>query len=156
AGYLVPVEARGAEVFSEFVDMEQLLRKIGMLPAHHILVVLDACHSGMALGSSMVQYRSGGTFVSRLAAHRSRRVITSARRGEPALDSGPVPGHSLFTGALIHALTSGQADTDQNGVITFSELALCVQQLVGQASGSRQLPDYGSFHLDDRGELVLA
>lgn len=155
-GYLAPVEARGPDHFGDMLNMEELLRKIGVLPARHILVILDACHSGMALGSAMSQFRSMGSFANRLIQNRSRRVLTSARRDEPALDNGPIPGHSLFTGSLIQALTSGAADMDRNGIVTFSELALYLQQLVGQASGSRQTPDYGAFHLDDRGELVLA
>ncbi|HRI66738.1 MAG TPA: CHAT domain-containing protein [Polyangium sp.] len=81
--------------------------------------------------------------------------MTSARRDEVALDTGPTPGYSLFTGAMIQALTSGAADMDRNGIITFSELALYLQQTVGQTSGSRQVPDYGAFYLDDRGEFVL-
>jgi len=155
-GYLAPVEARGHDRYSELINMEELLRKCGMLPARHILIVLDACHSGFALGTGVTQYRSMGPYVHRLIGNRSRRVITSARRDEAALDSGPIPGHSLFTGTLIQAMISGEADIDENGVVTFSELALVLQQKVGQASGSRQTPDYGAFHLDDRGEMVLA
>jgi hypothetical protein len=155
-GYIAPVEARGPQQFSDHINMEELLRTSGRLPARHILVVLDACHSGIALGSTVSQYRSVGSYVNRLTRNFSRRVITSARRDEPALDGGPVPGHSLFTGTLIHALTSGEADTDGNGIITFSELALFLQQRVGQASESRQTPDYGAFHHDDRGEMVIA
>jgi formylglycine-generating enzyme required for sulfatase activity len=155
-GYLAPVEARAPDQFSDLVNMEELLRKVGMLPARHILVILDACHSGLALGSAVSGYRSLGAYLNSLASNRSRRVITSARRHELAQDSGPIAGHSLFTGLLIRTLTSGEADLDGNGVVTFSELALLLQQQVGQASGSRQTPDYGAFHLDDRGEMVLA
>lgn len=155
-GYLAPVEARGRDRFSDLINMEELLRTIGLLPARHVLVVLDACHSGMALGSSVTRYRSWEPYAHRLTQKRSRRVITSARCDELALDSGPIPGHSLFTGMLIEALTSGRADMDGNGIITFSELALFLYQQVGQASGSRQTPDYGAFHLDDRGEMVIA
>jgi hypothetical protein len=32
-------------------EVEELLRTISSLPAGHILVILDSCHSGMALGS---------------------------------------------------------------------------------------------------------
>jgi hypothetical protein len=153
-GYIAPVDARGPDHFSDLINMEELLHRIGILPARHILVVLDACHSGLALGSAMSQDRSVmSSFLHSLAGNRSRRVITSARRKETALDSGPVPGHSLFTGALIQALTSGEADLDGNGIVTFSELALHLQLGVGQASGSRQTPDFGAFHLDDRGEF---
>jgi hypothetical protein len=154
-GYLAPVEARGFDQYSDLVNMEELLRRLGMLPARHILVVLDACHSGMALGSAVSQYRSTESYLHKLAASRSRRVLTSASRDQLALDTGPIPGHSLFTGVMIHALTSGDADMDGNGVVTFSELALAVQQRVGQSSGSQQTPDFGAFYMDDRGELLL-
>jgi len=155
-GYLAPVEARGFDRYSGLVNTEELLRSIGLLPARHILVVLDACHSGMALGSAVSYYRATSARAATLLTKRSRRLITSTRADERALDNGPVPGHSLFTGALIQALVSGDADLDRNGVVTSSELALCVQQRVVQESGSRQTPDYGAFHLDDRGELVLS
>jgi len=155
-GYVAPVEARGLGAFSDLVCMEELLRNVAVLPARHIMVLLDACHSGMALGNAVSRYRSVSSFVHRLARRRSRRVITSARRDELALDNGPIPGHSLFTGTLIAALSSGRADLDRNGIVTFSELALFLQQQVGQASGARQTPDHGAFHLDDRGELMLA
>jgi Caspase domain len=154
-GYLAPVDAQGLGMFGDLLCMEELLRKVAVLPARHIVVVLDACHSGMALGNAVTRHRSVSSFVHRLAGHRSRRVITSARRDEQAQDSGPIPGHSLFTGMLIEALTSGRADLDRNGIVTFSELALFLQQQVGQASGARQTPDHGAFQLDDRGELML-
>jgi tetratricopeptide (TPR) repeat protein len=35
-------------------------------------------------------------------------------------------------------------------------LGLFIQQKVGQASESRQTPDFGSFYLDDRGEMVIS
>ncbi len=83
-------------------------------------------------------------------------MITSARREQLALDGGPVPGHSLFTGTLVDGFNWGKADLDGNGVIPSSELGLFIQQKVGQASQSRQTPDFGSFYLDDRGEMVIS
>lgn len=154
-GYLVPVDARSGEHFADLIRMEDLLGKLSLLPARHILVVLDACHSGMALGAAMVGYRGAENSLRAVLTRRSRRIITSARRDEPALDTGPIPGHSLFTGALIESIRSGAADVDGDGFITLSELVVRLQQVVGQASGSRQTPDYGAFHLDDRGELVF-
>jgi tetratricopeptide (TPR) repeat protein len=72
-----------------------------------------------------------------------------------ASDKGPLAGHSLFTGALIDGVESGSADLDGDGIITSSELGLYLQQQVGRATASAQTPDYGSFYLDDRGEMLL-
>ena len=53
-GFIVPVDARAPgkdEHWSDYLKIEDLLHAIDSLPASHILVILDSCHSGMALGS---------------------------------------------------------------------------------------------------------
>jgi hypothetical protein len=101
-------------------------------------------------------YKSANRYEKDLSSRISRKVITSARREQLALDSGPIPGHSLFTGTLVDGFNWGKADLDGNGLITSSELGLFIQQKVGQASESRQTPDFGSFYFDDRGEMVIS
>jgi hypothetical protein len=157
-GYLVPVEASAPgtdEHWSDYVQMDELLEAIGKLPAKHILVILDACHSGFALGKAMQMTRDAPRYEQSVAAHVARKVITSAQEGELARDSGPVPNHSLFMGMLLQGLEWGKVDLDGNGVVTSSELGLYLQQAVGSSSGPKQTPDFGSFYFDDRGELVL-
>ncbi len=155
-GFIVPVEARGPkEYWSDYIPIDPLLQSISRLTARHILVILDSCHSGFALGEAMKIYKSANRYKRDLSNRISRKVITSARREQLALDSGPIPGHSLFTGTLIDGLNWATADLDGNGLITSSELGLFVQQLVAQASKSDQTPDFGSFYFDDRGEMVI-
>lgn len=155
-GYLIPVEASGSNKYSEYIEIDPFLKSVGKLPAKHILVILDSCHSGFALGSAMNLYRDAVNYTKDLSNKVSRRVITSALREQPALDSGPIPGHSLFTGTLINGFNWGEADLDGNGLISSSELGLFIQQKVGQASESKQTPDFGAFHWDDRGEMVIS
>ncbi len=156
-GFIVPVEARGPkEYWSDYIQIDPLLQSISRLPARHILVILDSCHSGFALGEAMKIYKSANRYEKDLSSRISRKVITSARREQLALDGGPIPGHSLFTGTLVDGFNWGKADLDGNGLITSSELGLFIQQKVGQASESRQTPDFGSFDLDDRGEMVIS
>lgn len=157
-GYLVPVGAAAPgsnERWNDYVPMDQLLESIGKLPARHILVILDSCHSGFALGKSMQLFRDAPRYERDLTSHISRKVITSARQSQLASDNGPVPNHSLFTGLLLQGLEWGKADLDGNGVVTSSELGLYIQQAVGTASASQQTPDFGSFYFDDRGEMVV-
>ena len=154
-GYLVPVDA--TQSWSEYVEIDPLLRSVGALPARHILVILDSCESGLALGKAMDSYRDTTRYTKDLSNRFSRKVLTSAQRDQLAKDGGgPIPGHSLFTGTLIDGFNWGRADLDGNGLITSSELGLFIQQQVGQASESKQTPDFGSFHLDDRGEMVIS
>ncbi|MFT3767988.1 MAG: caspase family protein [Minicystis sp.] len=155
-GYLAPVEAR-AERLGDLIDIESFLRDAAALPARHVLVILDSCHSGMALGSAVSAVRSVlPPYVADLERRRSRKVITSARGDETAADGGPVPGHSMFTGMLIEGLGRGLADHDDNGIVTSLELGLYLEQRVGAATDSRQTPDFGAFYLDDRGEMAIS
>jgi len=103
------------------------LKDITRLPAQHILVILDACHSGLALGS-ILQSRIRGLAppaidpMDKLRARRSRRIITSALEDQVAMDRGPVPGHSLFTGCLIEALTHGLRSATGATLVTGSDI----------------------------------
>lgn len=153
-GYLVPVDA--TQSWSDYVEIDPFLRSLSALPARHILVILDSCHSGFALGQAMQSFRDTVHYKKDLSSRISRKVITSAQKDQLALDGGPVPGHSLFTGTLIDGFNWGRADLDGNGLISSSELGLFIQQQVAQASKSKQTPDFGSFHLDDRGEMVIS
>ncbi len=160
AGYIIPVEARTPdtrEYWSDYIRLNHWLQDVSELPIRHILVILDACHSGLALGSAIDIYRDGVIrYRNDIGRNRSRKVITSAKRDQPALDGGSIlPGNSLFTGMLIKGVNLGEADMDRNGYITSSELGLYLQQKVGQSSESKQTPVFGSFNLDAGGEMVI-
>ena len=157
-GYLIPVDASDSpDRVSTWVDLEGWLRAVSLLPARHILVVLDACHSGIAL-DPIIKWRDIGTWqdvpLPTLQVRRSRRIITSALDDQLTLDSGPVHGHSLFTGCLIEGLTEGLHQGGSRAV-TGSALGLYVQQRVQTYPHSQQTPDFGAFAFDDRGEMVI-
>lgn len=158
-GFIVPVDARrpdSREYWGDYIRISHWLQEIAELPAKHILVILDSCHSGFALGEAAKNFRDAVRYHKDISNRRSRKVITSAQREQPALDGGPIPGHSLFTGTLVDGFNWGKADLDGNGLITSSELGLFIQQQVAQASQSNQTPDFGSFYFDDRGEMVIS
>lgn len=96
-GYLIPVEASASDRYSEYIEIDSFLKSVARLPAKHILVIFDSCHSGFALGE-IKQYRDAVSYTRDLNQKVSRRVITSALREQLALDGGPIPNHSLFTG----------------------------------------------------------
>lgn len=50
-GYLIPVDASELpNKVATWIELDGWLRAISLLPAKHILVILDACYSGIALG----------------------------------------------------------------------------------------------------------
>lgn len=157
-GYVVPVDARpnADAAWASYIELDRLLKNLARLPARHILAIFDTCHSGFAFGDSVHQHRGDPPeYVESLSAKLSRRAISSAMHDQVALDSGPIPGHSLFTGMMIQGLRYGDADSDFNGFVTTSELALYLQQVVAQKTQQQQTPDFGSFLYDQRGELVF-
>jgi uncharacterized caspase-like protein len=157
-GYLIPVEGRlpSERKLSSWINLDTLLTDLSQLPARHVLLVLDSCYSGFALGNGVTSTRGSEHYTDDLTRRVSRRVITSAMDNELALDSGSKQGHSLFTGTLIDGIKEGHADPDVKGFITSSELAIYLQKRVGSSSGTKQTPDFGAFALDERGELVIS
>lgn len=156
-GYLIPAdgEAPGGRMAS-WIRIDAWLSDVSRLPARHILVVLDACHSGIAV-ESLQRFR--GTPpprgpIEELSARWSRRIITSALGNQRALDGGPYPNHSLFTGYLIEGLRGG-IDGGASGLVTGSELGAYIQRRVREYGASQQTPDFGPLELDDRGELLV-
>lgn len=159
-GYLIPFDAdpQGGKT-TTWINVKNWLAEVSKLPAKHILVILDACHSGIALDAVM-HWRGAAPLVNEpfsvLRTRFSRRILTSALDNELALDSGPRQGHSLFTGCLIEGLTGGLPSEPGLRAFTGSELGLYVQRRVGSyPSPHKQTPDFGSLSLDDRGELVI-
>ncbi len=158
SGYLIPVEGGSVtdENWSSYIEVEAFLKQVALMPTRHVTVILDACHSGIAIGGAISGTRgSEKAPIASLAVPPSRRVITSARKDQLASDDGPLPKHSLFTGMLIKGLRNGAADADQDGRVTTSELGTYMARSVREESRDRQTPDFGAFVLDERGEMVL-
>jgi len=157
-GFLVPFEAHApaaVEKWSDYLNIEEFLRKVSSLPSEHILVILDSCHSGMALGSKFTTSRADTRFQQDMLRKVSRKVITSAQGDQLAADSGPLSGHSLFTGLMMQGLMTGKADSFGQGFITSTQLGAYTQHEVGVHEGSRQTPLFGGFDLDAGGELII-
>jgi very-short-patch-repair endonuclease len=156
-GYLIPVDAVEGRM-ATWVALDQWLSDVARLRPRHILVVVDACHSGIAL-EPIIRWRGKDMRLSesleRVNARRSRRIITSALDGELAMDNGPRPGHSLFTGCLIDALTGGLRESGKT-VARGSDIWHHVRDRVVEYPTAKQTPDYGAFELDDRGELLVS
>jgi len=159
-GYLIPVDADdpGGHDHS-WQRLDAWLATVAELPPRHILVILDSCHSGIALGRS-VQTRGTGvrTDGSAVPFHerRSRRVFTSALDDQRAMDGGPFRGHSVFTGYLIQALRGEPRRGDWRPVVGMNEIAVDVSRRVYEHSAACQVPGLGVLEFDDCGELLIS
>lgn len=156
-GCVIPFDAMspGDHISSSWLQLDSWLRDIARLPPRHILVIVDACYSGIALGIPRWRGSSGvPTELDALRSRRSRLIIASALDDQRAMDSGPVVGHSLFTGCLIEGISGGCARTGRR-VVTGQEIGQYLQQRVRSYSQSAQTPVYGPFELDKQGDIVV-
>lgn len=158
-GYLIPVDAepskRGDQTWER---IEPWLTAIAELPPRHIVVILDSCHSGIAL-SRGTQHRGLGVRTSGSpipeGERRSRRVLASALDDQPAMDGGPISGHSVFTGYLIEALRGDVAEWRESSTVGMGDVAEYVRRRI-RDSGLPQAPKLGVLEFDDSGELYLS
>ena len=161
-GYLIPVDAELADPRGRdhsWQRLEPWLTSIAELPPRHILVILDSCHSGIALSRGVqhrgIGVRADGSQVP-FRERRSRRVVTSALDNQRAMDAGgPLAGHSVFTGCLIEALHGSTRWPDESPAVSVSEIAAFVGRRVGEYSNHEQVPGMGWLEYDSCGELLL-
>ena len=155
-GYLLPVDASQKHVTWQRLD--HWLSDIAHLPPRHILVILDSCHSGVALDHD-TRWRGDAPKLNPadepLRARRSRRVITSAQDNQSAIDDGPIRGHSLFTGCLIDALLGGIAKRSREPFVTGAQLGDYLQAEVSKRARHQQTPAIGTLEGDYGGQLFI-
>jgi formylglycine-generating enzyme required for sulfatase activity len=149
-GYLAPVDAgsnaRLQPAWSSLLGMGDLEDISELIPAKHVLFIIDACFSGLAVSRSAPPVAAG-------LSNRARQVITAGNADQQVLDTGG-GGHSVFTGALLGALR-GDADLDSDQVITFGELFNHVGREVERKTERRQTPLQASFPDHEGGNVAL-
>ena len=156
--FLIPYDAIGDE-WHTYIDLDSLLRWISKLPAKHILVILNACKSGLAL--NLLMKKPGVIGISKnLNDLVSRKIITSATHLQTAPD-GKKGELTPFALSLIEGINYGHADCDNDGDISWDELGLFLKQSMKKKANNMQdldysIPDFGTFHNDDNGNLIIS
>jgi hypothetical protein len=148
-GFLVPVDGNPSNKNS-LIRWDELTRYADLIAAKHVLFIMDACYSGLALQRAVPP----GTerFLSDMLQRFARQVITAGKANETVADGGgPTGKNSIFTGYLLEGLNGRAAD--MNGVLTANSLMHYVYQKVSQDHRSQQSPHYG--HFDGDGDFVL-
>lgn len=105
-----------------------------------VLVLLDACHSGLARGNSLAT--NDDLAGELLSASGAPMIVLAASKGrQVALEDGR-NGGGIFTSALVDALTTERAvtDADANGAIDLGELYSKVKSKVLIGTGGKQSP----------------
>jgi hypothetical protein len=150
-------------------DMQELLDGIRKgVPSRHVMVVLDACYSGWAVGSKGEATLSDA--MHSLWKERAEVVITAGTKGQRAWEDEAEAGawqwggHSALTAFLLEGLgASGRpaADTNSDKVVTDEELARFLRARVPAAvrelKRSEQTPQFFRFdeQLPKSGQFIF-
>ncbi len=136
--YILPydtdVDAIASTAFPMW-DFKTAMRR--QIASEQVVVITDACHSGGMLVENANPI--GGAFGDLF--NPSRRVTLSAADANESSLEGPQwgDGHGVFTFALLQGLR-GDADSDANGVVTFTEAPEFVQSRVPAITEGAQNP----------------
>lgn len=149
-GFLVPHDGTLNDL-SSLIRWDDLTRGAELIRAKHILFIMDACYSGLAITRSL---QPGSVrFLKDMLRRNSRQVLTAGKANEVVADAnGPIAGHSIFTGHLIQALQGSASTSD--GIITANGVMSYVYEKVSNDSYSQQTPHYG--FVDGDGDFIFS
>jgi hypothetical protein len=163
--YLAASNTRPTLLASTAVDASLINRLMRRSRAQRVVLFLDCCYGG-AFERGMVPRAAGVVNLAdqfqqveqELVGGRGRVVITASNAMEFAFEGTDLADTieskpSIFTGALVDGLASGEADRDQDGMVSLGELYDYVFERVRRQSPN-QTPGKWEFGL--QGELVLA
>ncbi len=147
-------------------DMQELVDDLRKgVPSKHVMVILDACYSGWAVGAKGDARLSGE--LRTLWNERAEVVLTAATKGQRAWEDEAEQGawqwngHSVLTAFLLEGLGRSQADSNGDHVITDEELAAFLNSkvpvAVRQSRQAEQSPQFFRFdeHLPRSGQFLF-
>jgi hypothetical protein len=148
-GFLVPVDGK-IDDLATLVRWDELTRNADLIPAKHILFLMDACYGGLAVTRKIPPGSS--RYLEDMLTRLTRQVVTAGKANETVSDGGGTrPDHSIFTSNLLDALDGAAASTP--GVITAMGVMAYVYEKVGNDPNSNQTPHFG--FIDGDGDLIF-
>ena len=150
-GYIIPINAPNPEkdknrFLQLALDMQQIEVYAKRIQSKHALFLFDSCFSGSIFAIS----RAIPKAISYKTSKPVRQFITSGSANET------VPDKSIFRDQFVAAL-QGEADQNNDGFLTGTELGIFLETTVINYSRDNQHPQYGKIrnrHLD-KGDFVF-
>lgn len=162
--YLAAADTRPSRLASTAVGSDFLSRQMADSRAERIVLLLDCCYGGAFPRGMVVRADSEAQVLEAFAAQtdvaggKGRAVVTASSAMEYAfeesdLTAGSTGSPSVFTGSLVDALATGEADTDGDGWVGLHELFEYVSSAVRRIN-PHQTPHMWTF--GSQGELLIA
>ena len=157
-GYIIPFDSN-RKTYDKSIKMKEIIEACQTCNAKHILLVLDCCYSGFAVTRSgepeLPKKYADKNYLENITKRRAIQVLAATQEDEPASDSGVLPGHSAFTGALLDILEN-ERDPIPNGVITAGEIGIVLQDEVLKREGTvKQMPSYNAIQGSHGGDFIF-
>lgn len=141
-GFLAAADTIPEQDFTA-LELEEVTDLSRHAEAKHVAFIFDACFSGQALGLTRAQT----TTVEKYTTRRAYQVISAGAGDQTVSD------YESMTDILLDALTMDLSGPD--GVFTFSDLGLYLQQTVAANSRQTQIPQYGHVQGSQGGDMVF-
>ncbi len=151
-GYIVPIDAPNpnkdkAGFQAKAMEMSQIETYAERIDSKHALFMFDACFAGSLFAlrdavPAVINYKTREPV---------RQFITSGSADET------VPDKSIFRQQFVIALTTNDADSNNDGYLTGTELGTFLQNKVINYSYENQHPQYGKIRNQylDKGDFVF-
>jgi hypothetical protein len=122
-----------ASLKASAIPASEFQREILNLSRHgRVLVLLDACRS-----AGLIDGAPGANLLSSAVAAGNVTVLTSSRADKLSREDEAWQ-HGAFTKVLLDALSDDDVDTDQNGVISMSDLTAYMEKRLDLLTGGDQ------------------
>ena len=153
-GYLMPVDASADDLFLTAIPMKTIYEIAEMSYAKHILYLVDACYGGLSISSRGLKKSSNeDIYLQKITRESGRQVITAGGKEEKVIEKASW-GHSAFTRNLLKGLGEKLADTDNDNIITATELGNFLKKRVTADSDGAHTPQTGRIGSEE-GEFVF-
>ena len=152
-GFLMPSDADAEDLFFTAIDMEQLKRIAKFSRAKHMLFLVDACYGGLAALNTRSLNLNTPNFIDKVSAESARQIITAGGKEEKVLEKDEWE-HSAFTKNILSGLKDKDADQNDDGYITGTEIGLYLQEKVSADTKNYQTPQLRRMTTHE-GEIIF-
>ena len=135
-GYLIPSDGDPDFLTSRCVSMADVDLWGDLIPAKHILFLMDCCYSGLAATRNVGLSPQHKNYLDEVTRRPVRQIITAGRADQKVMEDS---GQGFFTGALVRGIR-GDADQGGRGFVTGFDLGHYVETRVYEDSHWRQQP----------------
>lgn len=150
-GYIIPRDAPlpsrdGIGFINKAISMNQIETYALRIKSKHVLMLFDSCFSGSVFSS----LKGIPTDITEKSNRPARQFITAGNENEQ------VPDESVFKICLVQGI-NGEADANNDGYVTGSELGMYLDSSVVNYSNGCQHPQYGKIRHPklDKGDFII-